>query len=64
MCVGAVLKAQAGVAAAQQDSLEVDTEKMEEGVAALAREELPLSEAEEKMRVEMTGEATEAELSP
>ena len=64
MCVGAVLKAQAGVAAAQQDSLEVDTEKMEEGVAALAREELPLSEAEEKMRVEMTGEATQAELSP
>ena len=30
MCVGAVLKAQAGVAAEQQDSLEVESEKMEE----------------------------------
>ena len=59
------MKAQAGVAAAQQDSLEVEEEKMEEGgVAALAREELPLTEAEEKMRGEMAGEATQAELSP
>ena len=64
MCVGAVLKAQAGVAAEQQDSLEVESEKMEEeGVAALAREQLPLTEAEEKMRGEMSGEATQAELS-
>ena len=63
MCVGAVLKAQAGVASDQQDSLEVESEKMEEGVAAVAREQLPLTEAEEKMRGETGGEATQAELS-
>ena len=56
MCVGAVLKAQAEVGEEKQDSLELDSEKMEDGVAPVSREELPLTEAEEKMVEDVSGE--------
>ena len=64
MCVGAVLKAQAEVGEEKQDSLELDSEKMEDGVAPVSREELPLTEAEEKMVEDVSGEAKQAVASP
>ena len=54
--VGAVLQAQAGVADQQQETAELEDVSMEEvRVKPVAREELPLSEEEEKIREDMDG---------
>ena len=62
--VGAVLQAQAGVADQQQETAELEDVSMEEvRVKPVAREELPLSEEEEKIREDMDGKNTQVELT-
>jgi len=59
-----VMKAQAGVAEEAQASAEVESEEMaEEKVEPVQREQLPLTEEEERKRKEMGGEVIKVELS-
>ena len=58
------LQAQAGVADQSQDTVELEDVQMEEcKVDPIGREELPLSEEEQKLREELDGKSTQVELS-
>ena len=63
MCVGAVLKAQAEVGEEKQDSLELECEKLSDGVPPVAREQLPLTETEQQLLEDVSGETRQAEVS-
>ena len=63
MCVGAVLKAQAEVGEEKQDSLELESEKLSDGVPPVAREQLPLTETEQQLLEDVSGETRQAEVS-